>query len=199
MGVRLLVACVAAQLVLLALCVNASASPVCPSDEAIPTLQTAYDTAMSLVCDINAARTDHGLKPVRWDWRLWAAAQRLANDMAARHYASHVTPEGKTLADRVQPTGYIPSTPTWLLAENLGWGTSVLSTPLSMTIGWLQSPAHRENVMDPQLEDIGVGIQEGAISDDGQVGTIYVADFGMRGIPVTSLKINGRAGRARRR
>jgi uncharacterized protein YkwD len=199
MGVRLLAACVAVQLVLLALCANASASPACPTDELKPTLENAYDTAMSVVCDINAARTDHGLKPLRWDWRLWVAAQRMANDMAARRYASHVTPEGQTLANRVAPTGYIPPTPTWLLAENLGWGTSVLSTPLSIVIGWIQSPEHRENMLDPQLEDIGVGIQEGAISENGQVGTIYVADFGMRGTPIASIKIHGRAGRSRKR
>lgn len=199
MGARLVAACIAVQLVLLALCASASASPVCPADEIVPTLQTGYEAATSVVCDINAARTDHGLKPLRWDWRLWVAAQRLANDMAARRYASHVTPEGQTLANRVEPTGYVPPTPTWLLGENLGWGTSVLSTPLSIVIGWIQSPEHRENMLDPEFEDVGVGIQEGAISDNGQVGTIYVADFGMRGIPVTIIKIHGRAGRARKR
>src|SRR4051794_8707128 len=100
MGARFSTAFVAVQSVLLVCCLSASASSVCASDEAQPTLDTANDAAMAVVCDINAARADQGLRPLRWDWRLWAGAQRMANDMAARHYLSHLTPEGQTLADR---------------------------------------------------------------------------------------------------
>src|SRR3954452_2471979 len=171
----------AAQLVLLAICSNASASVACPADMTQPTLDTANDAAMALVCDLNVMRSQNGLKPLRWDWRLWSGAQGMADDMAARHYASHTTPEGKGIADRIQPTGYIPPQPTWFLAENLGWGTNVLSTPLAIVLGWMDSPAHRENALDPQLEDIGVGIQDGAITEGGDEGTIFVADFGTRG------------------
>src|SRR3954447_13964110 len=109
----------AAQLVLLAFCSNASASQACPADSIRPTLDTAYDAAMAVACDVNVMRSQNGLKPLHWDWRLWSGAQGLADDMAARHYASHVTPEGKGVADRIQPTGYIPSEATWFLAENL--------------------------------------------------------------------------------
>src|SRR4051794_3106652 len=177
---------VAAQLMLLAICSNASASQACPADLTQPTLDAAYDSATAVVCDINVMRSQNGLKPLSWSSELWAGAQGLADDMAARHYASHTTPDGKTLAERIEPTGYIPSTPTWFLAENLGWGTNVLSTPLALVLGWMDSPAHRENVLDPQLEDIGVGMQEGAITDGGDVGTIFVADFGTRGTPTAA-------------
>src|SRR4051794_23418431 len=186
MGVRLCAACVAAQMVLLALATGASASPACPADDALPTPDNAYDTAMSVVCDINAVRADNGLRPLQWDWRLETAAQRMADDMAARHYIAHVTPDGTTLADRIDATGYIPSSPTWVLAENLGWGTSVLSTPFAITVGWMNSTEHRENILDPALEDIGIGVQMGAISDGGQDGAIYVADFGSRGVAVAA-------------
>src|SRR4029079_9846332 len=106
-------------------------------------------------------------------------------------YAAHVTPEAKPLPDRVQPTGYTPNGPTWLLGENLGWGTGLLSTPLSIVVGWLNSPAHRQNVLHPTFQDIRIGINEGSVTSSGQTGTLYVADFGMRATPVDTLRIRG--------
>lgn len=200
MGVRLRAGvAVAAQMVLLAFSGSASASSVCPADQTQPTNATAYDAAMAVVCDINYLRADKGLRPLRWDWRLWSSAQKLAEDMAGHRYASHVTPEGQGLADRLGPTGYIPNGSSWLAGENLGWGTSYLATPLAIVLGWLDSPKHRENLLDPEFRDIGVGMVQGAVSENGDVGVIYVANFGMRATPVDTLRIRGRAGRSRRR
>jgi uncharacterized protein YkwD len=200
MGVRRAAAlAAAAQLVLLAICSNASASVACPADLTQPTVDNAPEAATALACDINVMRTQRGLRPLRWDWRLWTGAQRQADDMAARHYASHVTPEGLGVADRMVPTGYIPARASWSLAENLGWGTSYFSTPLAIVYAWMDSDHHRENVLDPQLEDIGVGMQIGSISEGGQSGAIFVADFGTRGKPVDTLRLRGRARRSRRR
>jgi len=200
MGVRhTAVAAFAAQFVLLAFCSTASSSAACPGDSAQPTTASAYDAATALVCDINVYRAGNGLRPLRWDWQLWSAAQAHATDMAARQYASHFTPEGVGLVERVEATGYIPKGPNWFLAENLGWGTSYLSTPFAIVQGWIDSPEHRENILDPQVRDIGVGIAQGSISDGGQSGFMYVADFGMRATPVDTLRIHGRAVRPRRR
>lgn len=201
MGVRrfAVVALAAAQLTLLATASTASASPACPTDETQPTLATGDVAAMAIVCDINQYRIRSGLRPLRWDWRLWSAAQTQADDMAARHYAAHTSPEGRGLADRVGATGYIPNGPNWFVGENLGWGTSYLSTPLAILTGWINSDEHRENMLDPQFRDIGVGINEGSISATGLSGIIYVVDFGMRATPVDTLRIRGRAGRSRRR
>ena len=200
MGVRgLAVAAAAAQLVRLAVASNASASVVCPTDGTQPTLASAYDAAVALVCDVNAYRTQNGLRPLQWDWRLWRAAQDQADDMAANHYAGHISADGRRLTDRVRPTGYIPNNADWSLGENVGWGTSYLSTPLAIVTGWIASPEHRENMLDPRFRDIGIGVNQGSISQDGQSGIIFVADFGMRATPVDTLRIRGRAGRSRRR
>jgi uncharacterized protein YkwD len=200
MGVRRHAAvALAAQLVLLACSASAHASAACPGDSDQPTIANAYASAMSIVCDINVYRAQNGLRPLRWDWRLWRAAQNQADDMAANHYAGHRSANGMSLSDRVQPTGYIPTVPPWLLGENIGWGTSVMSTPASIVLGWLESPEHRENMLDPQFRDVGVGINQGAVKQKGQSGVIYVADFGMRAAAVDTLRKHGRAGRSRRR
>ena len=180
MGVlRAAAVAVAAQLVLFALCANASASTECPGDSIQPTAATADDAATALVCDLNAMRVDHGLRPLRWDGRLASAASGMAAEMAARHYVSHVTPDGVDLPSRIEKTGYIPSNAFWSVAENLGWGTTALSTPFATVNGWMDSAPHRANVLDPDLDDVGVGVTPGAIS--GEVGMVYVADFGARG------------------
>jgi uncharacterized protein YkwD len=150
MGVRnrLAAAMVAALMVLSMSSTNASASEACPGDEVPPTEATAYDSVMALVCDINEFRARNGLRPLSWDWRLWYGAQDHAADMAARHYLAHVSPEGHGLADRISPTGYIPPAAGWTLSENLGFGTMMLSSPLAIAVGWLNSEVHRENMLD---------------------------------------------------
>jgi uncharacterized protein YkwD len=196
MGVRVLAAfAAAATLLLVGLCADASAQAGCPGDGAQPSAASASSAAQALLCDINALRAQRGLRPLRWDWRLQAAAQRLADDMAARHYASHVTPEGVGLPARVQPTGYTRKASRWALTENLGWGTNVFSTPASMVEGWMDSTPHRRNLLDPSMRDVGIGAAMGAITPGGEVGAIFVADFGAR----ASVRSRAKARRARRR
>jgi uncharacterized protein YkwD len=191
---RIAAALTAAQLMLLWGGTGASAS-TCQGDTARPTAATATQTAGALLCDVNAARTVRGLRPLRWNSRLLTAAQELADAMVSQHFFDHVTPDGQTLLDRVSATGYLPSAPTWLLAENLGWGTGVLATPISVVTGWINSPGHRRNMLDPALQDIGVAVEGGAVSSPATlVGTAYVADFGTR-----NTRRATRASRHRRR
>ena len=190
MGVRnrLAAAMVAGLMVLAMSSTNASASAACPGDEVPPTEATAYDSVMTLMCDINEFRARDGLRPLSWDWRLWYGAQNHAADMAARHYLAHVSPEGHGLADRIAPTGYIPPAAGWTLSENLGFGTMMLSSPLAIAVGWLNSEVHRENMLDPDVDNVGIGLGFGPVADGGQSGIIYVADFGHRDEPVVAPK-----------
>jgi uncharacterized protein YkwD len=138
------------------------------------------------VCDKNQFSARNGLRPLSWDWRLWYGAQNHATDMATRHYLAHISPEGRGLADRMAPTGYIPASTSWTLSENLGFGTERLSSPLAITVGWMNSEVHRDNLLDPDVDNVGVGLGFGPIADGGQPGIIYVADFGHREEPVVA-------------
>jgi uncharacterized protein YkwD len=135
---------------------------------------------------MNVMRAERGLEPLRWDGRLSSGAQRMAADIAERQYFSHVTPDGRRLVDRIAPTGYIRGAST-LLAENLGWGMNDFSSPRAIVLGWMDSAGHRRNVLDPAMRDVGVGVAEGAVSDGGPTGVIYVADFGRRGTARASV------------
>jgi uncharacterized protein YkwD len=189
----------AVQLVLLWLCGSASASADCPNDRLQPSAASADAAAAALACELNAVRADSGLRSLRWNGRLAAAAQSLADDMAARHYASHVTPEGVGVAGRVRETGYFSAATRWSVAENLAWATNELSTPLSTASGWMASAGHRNNILDAGLDDVGIGVAQGAVEAGGQKGTIYVADFGSREAAAVTVHKRGRHTRRTRR
>lgn len=45
--------------------------------------------------------------------------------------------------------------PGAVLTENLGWGTGALGTPLQTMDGWLKSPGHRANLLEPSTTLFG--------------------------------------------
>src|ERR1700752_4128765 len=49
---------------------------------------------------VNETRQEHGLPPLALEQQLNAAAQAHADDMFARHYYGHASPEGRSAADR---------------------------------------------------------------------------------------------------
>jgi uncharacterized protein YkwD len=187
MGVRHAVAVAATFAMLFAFCGSASASTACPTDMVVPDDTLARETVVGVVCDLNVMRTREGLAPLRWDWNLWASAQRMAADIRTRQYFSHITPDGRTLVDRVSETDYLSRSDDWELGENLGWGSGYMSTPVSIVLGWMNSPSHRANVLEPKFEDVGIGVAQGSPSAENPTGMIYVANFGTRGRPVASV------------
>lgn len=86
---------------------------------------------------------------------LTKAAQMKADDMLARQYYSHTTPEGHTPLYFLDAVGY-----KYLNAgENLD--LTYKSTADDVHTAWLNSPAHRANLLLPQYTEIGVGVAEG--------------------------------------
>jgi len=70
-------------------------------------------------------------------------------DMATRNYFDHSGADGSTPASRVTRTGY-----GWgVVGENIAAG---VASPEEAVQGWLHSPAHCENLMDPRFMEMGV-------------------------------------------
>lgn len=130
------------------------------------------------MCEINGVRDDRGLKAFQPDRRLRRAAALQAQDMVARGYFSHVTPEGRRLSDRLRAGGYISDRVAWHVGETLAWGRGELSTPAATVAAWMHSPSHRRILLGPFLE-IGVGVAAG--DPFGGRGTTFAADFGHLG------------------
>lgn len=99
----------------------------------------------------NELRRRHGLAPLVFDRGLSAVAQAHSEDMAARYYVEHATPEGILPYQRVQSFGI----GGWnSVGENVGRGT--ISAARIME-GWEGSAGHRENLLG-DFTHIGVGV-----------------------------------------
>jgi len=107
-------------------------------------------------------------KGLLWDDRLHRAATSHAQDMADRSYFSHQSPppESKSPCDRSRAAGWTRPA----CAENLAAGQTTVTQAMA---GLLGSPGHCENIMDPTLEKLGVGIAAG-----GRYRKYYVQHFG---------------------
>ncbi len=45
---------------------------------------------------------------------------------------------------------------------------------------WMESPGHRENILNPAYREVGFGLSSGQYSADFGTTTMYVVDFGAR-------------------
>jgi uncharacterized protein YkwD len=121
----------------------------------------------SLLSVINAARTSHGLAPVRVDYRLVRVARSHSADMLRRQYFSH-----GAFTTRVRASGAAGP----VFGEDLAWGPMSASWVVSQ---WLASPAHRTVLLRPGFRRVGVGAFQGSFS--GRPGALVVtADFAGR-------------------
>lgn len=112
---------------------------------------------------VNRARGEHGLEPLTSSESLSAAAQDHAEDMLARGYYSHRSPEGADAADRYRAQG---GTRWALVAENIASCSPCAGPPGPDRIerlheGWMDSPGHRENILNAGLSRLGFGIAAG--------------------------------------
>ena len=140
--------------------------------------------ASALFCLHNEARAAEGLATLRWSTLLSQSASSHSSDMVARSYFEHDSPEGTTPAERMEQAGYGDDRFSWRSAENIAWGTGAKATPRSIMDGWLKSKDHRENILEPELRDVGFGIVFGSPRTGAPPNAVtYTANFGARDVP----------------
>jgi uncharacterized protein YkwD len=108
-------------------------------------------SANALLTDTNSQRTTQNESPLTLNGQLDSAAQSKANDMAARNYWSHDTPDGKTPWSFIVATGYNFQA----AGENLAYG---FTSAQSVITGWMNSLEHRANMLNSQYQNVGFGI-----------------------------------------
>ncbi|MDI2131790.1 CAP domain-containing protein [Yinghuangia seranimata] len=112
---------------------------------------TAADYARQVVDLVNVQRANNGCAPLTANTKLQTAAQGHSDDMVARNYFAHNSPEGSSAGDRINATGYQWS--TW--GENIAMGQR---TPAEVMDAWMNSPGHRANILNCSFTEIGVGV-----------------------------------------
>ncbi|MGW3338777.1 CAP domain-containing protein [Streptomyces sp. NPDC001009] len=112
---------------------------------------------------VNAERAKVGCSPVELNSTLSKAAQDHSADMAAHNTMSHTGSDGSDPGSRITAAGYRWSA----YGENVAYG---YSTPEQVMAGWMDSPGHRENILNCSFKEIGVGLA--------QPGSYWTQDFG---------------------
>lgn len=122
---------------------------------------------------VNDRRGQEDLPPLEGGAILDRVAQKHAEDMIARGYFGHASPEGDTVQARYRQAGGS----RWeLVAENIAECRNCGSRTRAALVrrfqaGWMDSLAHRINIMRLGIERFGFGL---AASEDGRVAAVQV-------------------------
>jgi uncharacterized protein YkwD len=146
-------------------------------------LQSATSALEGAVVDrINRLRRGRGLRSLRWNGRLAAAADYHSRDMARRGYFEHDSANGTAFWRRIER--FYPSRGfrSWTVGENLLWASDTYGAPFAVR-EWMASPPHRENLLSRDWREVGIGavtVPAAPGAYGGRGGTIVTADFGAR-------------------
>ncbi|HYV33286.1 MAG TPA: CAP domain-containing protein, partial [Candidatus Limnocylindria bacterium] len=117
----------------------------------------------------NESRQQFALAGLKENSLLDKAAQAKADDMLAKGYFAHNSPDGKTPWDFIQATGY-----GYLMAgENLAVNFSQAE---DVETAWMNSPGHKANILNKNFEEIGIGVAQGQYQ--GNAAIFVVQEFG---------------------
>lgn len=132
---------------------------------------------------VNAERAKAGLSALITESKLTQVAQLKANDMAAKGYFDHVTPDGHDPWYFYALVGY-----NWSWAgENLGMIQNSESES-AIVEAWMNSPEHRKIILDGRYTETGIGIAEGMYQG---AHTIFVAEeFGVPKVAAVPSKVS---------
>lgn len=101
----------------------------------------------------NAERTKAGLKPLEIYTPLMNVAEAKSADMAKNNYFSHTSPTYGSPFDQIKAAGISYRA----AGENIAQGQK---TPQEVVQAWMDSPGHRQNIMNANYTHIGVGFVE---------------------------------------
>lgn len=101
----------------------------------------------------NRERFAAGLPPLYRAPALDAAARGLARDMVVRRFFDHTDPDGAGPQERVDAIEA-----GWGVGENIAMGYRSVRAACR---GWMASPGHRKNILEPSYEAVGAGYARG--------------------------------------
>ena len=144
---------------------DAAPVPAPPGQPGSPTAALG-NRALALVNEVRArgarcgTHTFSPAPPVTLSGTLGSVAYGHASEMAEHHYFEHADLAGQTPADRVRATGYREK----LVGENIAYGPQTVDEAVQ---GWLHSPDHCENLMDPRFAEMGIAYASGRATRHG--------------------------------
>ncbi|MDO5692035.1 MAG: CAP domain-containing protein [Pseudomonadota bacterium] len=135
-----------------------------------------HEQALALVNSVRAQarkcgdQTFAAAPPLVWNQVLAQIAQAHSQDMATHDYFSHTGRDGSRPSQRAQAAGYNST----YIGENISAGRATMQAAMD---GWLASPGHCANIMNPAYKDYGIGAGSSRTS---RYGTYHTQVFGRR-------------------
>ncbi|HJS18343.1 MAG TPA: NBR1-Ig-like domain-containing protein [Anaerolineales bacterium] len=160
---------------------NAVAAPlVTPSTSGgtpVPTVRVRgpascnYSTSSSYANEIasliNNTRSENGLSSLNVNAQLSAAALGHSIDMACHNLLSHTGSDGSSVSQRVAAAGYPAS-----YSSEIIYGSGYPQTAFDW---WMSDPTHRNEILNPNVTDMGIGY---AYNDQTSYGSYFTVSFG---------------------
>lgn len=136
------------------------------------------DEAKQLMVLANQSRAAAGAPALRWDNALAAAALKHTLRMVAEGPIAHQYPGELDVSERAGSTGAHFD----LIEENV----AVASTPAAIHEGWMQSKGHRENMLNPEVDSVGIAVVASR-------GVLYsTADYSRAVLALTQAQVESR-------
>lgn len=132
-------------------------------------------TIQEVITKTNQERQKKGLPILKENQALDTAAAAKAQNMLEENYWAHFSPSGKDPWGFIQGSGYKFIYAGENLARNFYNSDDVVRA-------WMDSPSHRDNLLNSKYEDIGIAVTEGILQ--GQKTTLIVQMFGKTSEPI---------------
>ncbi|WP_254766927.1 CAP domain-containing protein [Salinilacihabitans rarus] len=116
--------------------------------------------------EVNEVRTDRGLRALEYDEDLAAVARAHSEDMAENRFLSHTGSDGSTVGDRYDRAGVTCQAWGENALYNYHAGEDPETVAQKSVQQWMDSPGHRENLLDSRWDAEGIGV---AVTDDGRL------------------------------
>lgn len=131
----------------------------------------AFLTRSGIVAATNIQRQESGLPVLIASAKLNEAADRKVGEMFQKQYFAHVSPDGRQASDLASSSGY----EYIAIGENLALGN--FENDGALVRAWMDSPGHRENILNKKFRDLGVAAARGVY--EGKTTWLAVQIFGL--------------------
>lgn len=120
----------------------------------IPVINEVKSFESQVIQLTNQQRAKYGLPALAADWELSRVARYKSADMRDKNYFNHTSPTYGSPFTMMKNFGVQYSA----AAENIAAGQT---TPQEVVNSWMNSPGHRQNILDSRMTHIGVGYAKG--------------------------------------
>ncbi len=124
-------------------------------------------TAHQVIVLVNKERKKYNLPDLFFNQDLTMASENKLKDLKEKKYFSHINPNGKKWSDFIEESDYNYQ----IIGENLANGFVEIQL---MVDSWMNSPTHKENIINPLFEETGVAVGVGNLNN---TPTIFVVQM----------------------